>query len=1255
MNSLCHRYLNQNILPFIGREEELRRLEQLFHEFLDEGESKYVLVAGPSGGGKTRLVREFEEQLTRDFGETCVILHARYLESNVAALTPILNGFEACLNQQATIKDYLQKLGLLRRESSHGTLSVPIPGKLNEGVSGPPALQVLLDSLSEIAKRFPFVLVLEDIQNMDDLPVFDQFFLGLSSVSKFVVLTERRELPLARGRQRMTRSFEQVIREVALREERTSDVLFLSDFEETETRQFLRILFELEPSGNLVQSVHSRTAGRPLSLRTMLRQLVSIGILLYEEGHWTEDPNVRLDPPSEESEEQEVLARFQREVERLNPDEQTVAIHAALLGEQFDLRLLRRLLTHRLGTADLSEELFQRTVDLLTFKSIIRRATPSISFLVSRQSTLPASDSMGAWCFEFSHAHFWNTILDGARECVTQEYDLPLAIVWIAGAEHLPLYSSAFLSIITPPYALATTPVMLDRVEHFLLWSSEIVRSLASQEPQQCFQLLLGIRPLRDELTWRFGRELSERAISAHLDLHTLLVEAYQRNGQFLEAERDLEHAIVLERFIQSSRRYDPEFQSIAHGRIAVLRAILCAGRTSYGEFERWSFEARNALAPVSESNIERAYLLTILNRAKAGALLNAERLKEADALIEAGMPDAQLLAESRFEEYSLYYGLAVNSKLKQDQNAQAGELTRQIMELAKEHGNTLIETMFLFQAALAAFSFGDLSSAMAHCELGIANGRRYGIRFVEIMCNLWRMIIAGVQQDAETVKECSQQLAILVEDARVVAQSPNLLQRISLIEGRATAMNFLGRHHAALEFAEEAIQLASRHQHDSFAAWAQNEKALAYIGLGQFEEALTVAHNCVELAGEQRLAERTARTALIMAYAGLGRFEEARHEASLIRNEFKERNPYYFRFARAETRLTRLLAGQSRTITERMGFRQRIELYAQELIALARAWNAPLLEEQIYKEFEDVLPRRESSDRATEILSASETIHVTATPPLIRLYCFGSMTAEPLRRKGELVAAGSNDVGITGDTPESSKRESKVRQLIALLVVARTEALEPRMGRPPTRALARETLLELLWPDSDASSLNALYSTVKRARAFLGTPDAITLTEDGYLLHASIETDCEEALRHYNDVRQARKRNALFSITFHYEQMMKITGRGPFMEGLYGTWLDGLRTRMSSLRHTAAVRLIEIELERGLLERAEEVCLKVLAQDEFDEEALRGLLIINARRRQTTKLIRLFDDYSKKLKSEFRTEPSLELLSLYRSLVVQA
>ncbi|MDP4199483.1 MAG: AAA family ATPase [Bacteroidota bacterium] len=1288
MNSLCHKYLNQNILPFVGREGELRRLSGLFREFLEEGESKYALITGESGGGKSRLVREFEDYLTREYGESCTIVHARYLEGNAAALQPIVNAFGATLAHQEHLAQLLRSLRILKGETA--TANSSGSGLLLETESGPPALQILLDSMTELARRYPLVIILEDVHNIEDLPLFDQFFLGLSSASKFVILTERTHISSGTGRNSDGRTSgrsehprgygsEHLMREIALREERASEILNLTDLPPSDVGRMFQMLFEIAPSERLIETIRDRTSGRPLRLRTMLRQLVSAGVVQYDQGHWMEDEHAELEAATQDAGETEALVRFQRELERLNEHEQIVIAHAALLGEQFDLHLLRKVLTYRLGAQDLSDEIFQRSIDLLTFKSIIRRATPSIVLSAEpiEDRSSPLDDRSSNGCYEFSHQHFWNTVLDQARGSVVREHDLVLAIVWIAGRDRLPLYSSAFLTVTGLPFTLSKlgaagdgSSTMPERAEYFLHWSTGVVKSLWSQEPQQCLRLLMALRPIRDEITWRFGPDLSEAAMSDLLELHSLLVEALRATSP-IEAERDLEHAAVLNKFIQSSAIYSPILKGIAKGKVACMRAILHHGRTSYAEFERWAAEARSALSSVPETNLERARLLTLLVRTKGEALLNSGRLREADALIEEGMPVAQLLAESRFDEYSLYYRVAVNSKLKQDQNAQASELTEQIMALAKQRGNTLVETMFLVQAALAAFATGDLKSAARYCDLGLQNGRRYGIRFAEIMSNLWRMIIAGVTQDPEKVRECSQQLAALVEDARVVAQSPNLLQRISLIEGRATAMNFLGRYHAGLEFAEEAIQLARSHDHESFAAWAQNEKALALVGLGRYEDALAVATASIELAGEQLTARRTARTALIGAYAGLGRIDEARREVENLRPDYKERNPYFLRFALAEARLLRQALGQARDGNERQSIRAHLANRVADIRSLAEQWDAPELRERIQKEFEDSIPKQ-NEWRSPTALSTSATVQESngesEDSATIRICTFGSLAIERLdTMEDSFHENGSGRDGRERDGRDRDgregrererDRETKVRQLIALLVTMRAEAVDSRTSSKgfAGSGISRETLIDRLWPDGiggpdGAGAGNAVHTTVKRARAFLGGSETIILTEDGYQLSPTVETDCELVLRHYADARQARKRNALFSVSFHYEQIVRLTDGGPFLEGIYGPWIDGMRSRLATLRRTAALRLIQTDLERGLFDRVEEMCHKLLALDEFDEEALRGLLIVSARRRQTGKLAKIFSDYSQKLKLEFKSEPSADLLALYSDL----
>ena len=83
-------------------------------------------------------------------------------------------------------------------------------------------------------------------------------------------------------------------------------------------------------------------------------------------------------------------------------------------------------------------------------------------------------------------------------------------------------------------------------------------------------------------------------------------------------------------------------------------------------------------------------------------------------------------------------------------------------------------------------------------------------------------------------------------------------------------------------------------------------------------------------------------------------------------------------------------------------------------------------------------------------------------------------------------------------------------------------------------------------------------------------------------------------------------------------------------------------------------LRLIQTDLDRGLLDRVEDLGHKLLLTDEFDEEALRALLTVSARRRQTSRLVKLYSDYSKRLKTEFRSDPSAELKSFYADLTTQ-
>jgi DNA-binding SARP family transcriptional activator/tetratricopeptide (TPR) repeat protein len=1010
-------------------------------------------------------------------------------------------------------------------------------------------------------------------------------------------------------------------RQIALREEASLKVVHIDALGEDDIRELFTVLFEIDASDALTHEVHNVTTGKPLELRTMLRGLISQGVLEYDQGVWSEVDHVALPAPVDED--QGLKSRFEQELARLSKDEQIAIMHASWLGEQFDVRLLRKLLEAEKGRSGFDEALFERVIQLLSFKSIIRKAVPSIYFAPRNERQENQNDGeLAANCFEFSHPHFWNTVLSASRSYVNGRHDLVLTIAEIAEVQQLPLYSSNFLSISGSPFSVTASTDGSLTVTRFLDWSASVASALWSLEPAQTLRFLLAVKPIRDDITWRMAGELDELSLRALLDLYSMLIEALMRSGAHAEAEKELENAAVLEKFISSRAakgEFAEAFHQLARGKVYCLRAMLGISKGKSQDFERASEIAYKALLSLETDSIERARLLSMLARAKADTLLVAGHLQEADRLLENNLEIAKQLADTRPDEHSQFYRLAVNSKLKQGKDREAKDLIEQIIAQARLRRDAITETTFLYQAAVASFSTGEVVEAMRYADQGIVYGRRYGIRFAEVMSNIWRMIIAGVQHDDVRAQECITNLD------SILSASGNLLWKISYIESRATTMNFLRKPDEALELAEEAIRLADNNEYRSFAAWAHNEKGLALNGLGRYGDALATATNCLLLLGQQLMAERTARTVLVGALAGHLEWSSAEHELSHVKALTAEKSPYYYRILLTEARMVRSMLNAPDLREHRFTHRTRLRGVVQEMIDLSRKWQAPKLERMITTEFREFAPTIPVYEQVVE----QAVLKREKPPAKFKLHTLGTFSVEDLQ---------------LNETAPRKGRDSKVRTLVGMLLVARIEG----------RTLSKELLGDKLWPDSDfEAQLAALHTSVKRARALIGGTDTIAYADGSYELSSAVTSDVEELIAEADDVRQIARRGASFSVAIRYERLIKGLGHGRFLEGVEAEWVDGVRNRIDALKRTAIERLLSLNIDRSAFDRAEALCQELLQEDELDSLAIRSLLSIAAKKQQSSKVKGIYENYAAKYRREFKSEPDPAIKRLAESLTI--
>ncbi len=267
-------------MEFVGRSGQLAGLHSLWREVL-QGRTRVTVITGPSGIGKTRLAQELLSYVAGEEVRSVAVKGTR-------AETKLRWG---------AASDFVRQLlrlpgsagispasdGLLRAMlPSMGRNSIDLQSV--NGVSPAAMIDAVSDLLESVTFEAPLVALIDDFQWLD--PESRTLFMGLANRSR-----EIRVILLILGRSELaSRHWEEV--ETALVAEAGARRFLLGPLLEEEVGELLALgaAFQSpEEAGRIVAKVFQASAGNPLFIREILKELHEKGILRREEPGWVFD------------------------------------------------------------------------------------------------------------------------------------------------------------------------------------------------------------------------------------------------------------------------------------------------------------------------------------------------------------------------------------------------------------------------------------------------------------------------------------------------------------------------------------------------------------------------------------------------------------------------------------------------------------------------------------------------------------------------------------------------------------------------------------------------------------------------------------------------------------------------------------------------------------------------------------------------------------------------------------------------------
>ncbi len=351
-----------------GREAEIQTLLAAFDRVCNQvpSQSEIVLISGYSGVGKSALVREIYQPLTKARGFFIAGKFDQYQRD--IPYSAIILAFQDLISQLLTEKE--NKLTIWRRKlkaalGNNGQVMIEVIPDIELIIGSQLSIPVLPPTEAQnrfnfVFERFiqvftqpdhPLVIFLDDLQWSDpaSLQLLQRLIKGENSQSLLLIGAYRdREINL-------THPLHFTL-EVIQKSQVRMTLIALNSLNLSDINQLIGDGFKCseENAESLAQLILEKTNGNPFFVNEFLRSLYEKNLLYF--NHQQENWQWNLEEIKAQAISENVVDLMTQKISTLDRDIQTVLKNAACIGNQFDLKTLALLI----------DQSFSRTAQLLT-------------------------------------------------------------------------------------------------------------------------------------------------------------------------------------------------------------------------------------------------------------------------------------------------------------------------------------------------------------------------------------------------------------------------------------------------------------------------------------------------------------------------------------------------------------------------------------------------------------------------------------------------------------------------------------------------------------------------------------------------------------------------------------------------------------------------------------------------------------------------------------------------------------------------